>query len=151
MLFAASCARRCTCAPARRGAVRCIDGRLHAGLAAQRIDAQAGIVGHGRQAGGRRGVPRLGQRVLDERVMRLLGLGHAERALGDQLDRQRGEQLPQLGELLRVVRGQDQPHRMPLRAAWRRVALRTHQLANALASVSAVHLGRLNSASAVPA
>src|SRR4029079_5953570 len=45
--------------------------RLHAGRSAQRLDADAGIVGQCRQPGAAAGMTRLGQRVLDEARTRL--------------------------------------------------------------------------------
>ena len=62
-----------------------------------------------RQAAGLRRMARLGQRVLDEGEVRLLGLGDAQLALRHQLQRQRREQRLQLGQLLGVVGRQHQP------------------------------------------
>src|SRR5262249_27416883 len=84
--------------------------RDHARRAAERIDAQARVVGDRRAARGTRGMARLRERVLDEGDMRLLGLADAELALAHELDRQRAEQRAQLVELLRVVGRQHQPH-----------------------------------------
>src|SRR5574343_695398 len=93
------------------GAQRRVHGALHAGVPAQRVHAQAGVVGDRGQAGAVRGVAGLGQRVLDEGDVGLLGLDHAQAALRHQLQRQLTEERRQLLELLRVVGGQHQAHR----------------------------------------
>jgi len=67
------------------------------------VDAQARVVGQRGQAGVRGGEARLGQRVLDEGVKRLLGLAHAQLALRDELHAQRRQHGLQLGELALVV------------------------------------------------
>ena len=71
---------------------------MHAGLAAERIDAKAGIVRERRQLRRPARMARLGKGVLDERVVRLVGFGDAERRLRHELERRRqdGLQLPQL-------------------------------------------------------
>src|SRR5204863_4152503 len=78
--------------------------------AGKHVDAEARVVGDRRAAGGARGMTRLGERVLDEGDVRLLRLVDGQRALGDELDAERREQLGQLGELAGVVGGEDQPH-----------------------------------------
>src|SRR6185295_5929561 len=88
------------------GVVRRRDARR----AAERIDAQPRVVGDRRRVGGARRVARLRERVLDEGRMRLVGLGDAELALRDELDRQRREERGELGELGAVVRREDEPH-----------------------------------------
>src|SRR5689334_5880977 len=52
-------------------------------------------------------MPRFGERVLDKGVVRLLGLGHAERGLRDDFEAERGEQRFELAHLARVVRRED--------------------------------------------
>ena len=54
---------------------------MHPRRAAERLDAQAGIVGERRQARGAAGVARLGERVLEKGGVRLVGLADAERGL----------------------------------------------------------------------
>ena len=66
--------------------------RQHARRAAEGVDAQPGVVGEGRQAGGAGGVAGLGDGVLDEAGVGLLGLAHVEGRLGQHLDAQRGEE-----------------------------------------------------------
>src|SRR6266851_3236733 len=55
--------------------------RMHAGLAAERRDAKARIVGERGEPGGAARVACLGERVLDEGRVRLVGLAHAKLAL----------------------------------------------------------------------
>ena len=82
--------------------------RIDAGRAAERFDAQPGIVGERGQAGDACGVARLLQRVFDEGGVRLLALGHAELPLRDQFPAERGEDGVELFQLLGVVRGEDE-------------------------------------------
>ena len=100
---ALAAAARCWRRPARGAAPRArrarqLDAREvrrgHARRAAERVDAQARVVGDRRAAGWPRRMARLGQRVLDEGVVRLLGLGDAERALRHELERQRARTAP---------------------------------------------------------
>ena len=56
---------------------------MHAGRAAERGDADARVVGERGQLRVRARVPRLGERVLDERQVRLVGFGDAELGLRD--------------------------------------------------------------------
>ena len=79
--------------------------------AVQRIDAQTGIVGQRRQAGGARGVTRLEDRVLDERQSSFLGILDAEFGLRVQIDAGIAEQIAQFGEFSRIAAGQHQFHR----------------------------------------
>ena len=85
-------------------------GGAHAGLAAEGVHAQASVVGHGGQAAGTAGVAGLGQGVFNEGVERFLGLGNAQLGLADELDAQGREHGLELGQLARVVGGQDQLH-----------------------------------------
>ncbi len=78
--------------------------------AAERVDAQARVVGDRRATGRPRRMARLGERVLEERRVRLVGFADRELALGDELDPERREQRGELGELSRVVRREDQSH-----------------------------------------
>ena len=78
--------------------------------AVQRIDAQTGIVGQRRQAGGARGVTRLEDRVLDERQSSFLGILDAEFGLRVQIDTGIAEQIAQFRELSRIAAGQHQFH-----------------------------------------
>ena len=59
---------------------------MHPRRAAERLDAQAGIVGERRQARGAAGVARLGEGVLEKGGVRLVGLADAEGGLGHYLD-----------------------------------------------------------------
>ncbi|MNT27435.1 hypothetical protein D3C72_1630650 [compost metagenome] len=82
--------------------------RLHPGLAAQRFDADAGIVGQRRQPGQAAGVTRLFQRVFQEGVVRLRALRHVKAALRDHLDAQRRQQGGEFFQLAGVIAGQHQ-------------------------------------------
>src|SRR5690349_141767 len=99
-------------------AARVIRG-VHTRLAAERIDAEARVVGERGEAGGAAGVARLGERVLEEGGVRLVGLGDAELSLRGELDRGKdGTDLPQLAA---VPRGEHEFHRMPywrVRMSW---------------------------------
>jgi len=74
-----------------------------------RFDAQAGIVGERRQAGGATGVARLGERVLEERIVRLFRFRDAELRLGNDLKVKRRKQFADFADLARVAGGQHQP------------------------------------------
>src|SRR6185295_4034472 len=90
-------------------------GGMHAGRAAQRVDAQAGIVGERWQAGGAARVARLGERVLEEGVVRFVCLRNAELGLGKNLKLKRRQQFADLADLSRISRRKDQPlHRLQL-------------------------------------
>ncbi|MNV95065.1 hypothetical protein D3C71_1899180 [compost metagenome] len=69
------------------------------------IDAHAGIVGDGRQAGALGGKARLAQGVLDKGAMRLGRLAFEQVTLADEFHAQRGKHGLQLGELAAVVGG----------------------------------------------
>src|SRR5687768_14683899 len=84
--------------------------RVHAGCAAERLDAQARVVGERREAAGAARVSRLRERVLHERRMRLFGFYDAELGLGNQRDAERREQLPDLPEFSGVARRENQLH-----------------------------------------
>ena len=81
---------------------------LHARRAAERAHADAGIVGERRQLRVRARVPRLGERVLDERDVRLVRFGNAERRLRDHLDPERGEQPVELAQLAGIAGREDE-------------------------------------------
>lgn len=105
------------------GASPAVCSTFVAGRAAQRVHAQAGVVRDRGQPAGGCGVAGLGERVLDEGVVRLLGFRDAERALRDQLDRHRRQQRTEFLQLLGVVGRQHQAmsqarHRLSLRWAW---------------------------------
>ena len=80
---------------------------MHAGRAVQGVDADAGVVGKRRQPRVLARVTRLGECVLDKREMRLVGLGHAERRLRDDLDVERREDGADLVQLADVVGSDD--------------------------------------------
>ena len=80
--------------------------RQHAGGAAEDVDAQPGVVGEGRQAGGAGGVAGLGDGVLDEAGVGLFGFAHVEGRLGQHLDAQRGEQRGEFLEFAGVAAGE---------------------------------------------
>jgi hypothetical protein len=81
---------------------------VHARLAAECRHAQAGVVGERRQAGELRGMARLGQGVLEEGAVRLLGLGDGEGRLRQHLDVEGREQRGELAQLAGVVGGEDE-------------------------------------------
>src|SRR5207253_10112455 len=83
--------------------------RMHARLTAERRHAKPRIVGERRQPRGAARVARLGERVLDERRVRLLGLRDAERRLRHELELGRKDRL-QLAQLAGVMRGDDDFH-----------------------------------------
>ncbi|MPN26055.1 hypothetical protein SDC9_173477 [bioreactor metagenome] len=85
-----------------------IAGGKDTGGAAERPDAQAGIVGERRQAAVLGGVAGLGERVLGEGAVRFLGFRDAKLALRDDFEAERREQRVQLLHLLGVVRGEDE-------------------------------------------
>ena len=81
--------------------------RMNAGLAAERIDHQTGIVGEGGAAGRLRRGHRLDARIVGEGLAGFLRLGETElagRLRGDAVGR---EQLAHFGELAGIVRGDD--------------------------------------------
>ena len=88
----------------RAGPARGMNSRL----AAERIDRQAGIVGEGGQAGGLGRGLRLDPRVGAEAGAGFLGLRELELARRHRVDAERREQVAHLGELARIVRGDDQ-------------------------------------------
>ena len=84
--------------------------RLHAGRAAERLYAQPGVVGERRQAAGPAGMPCFGERILDERRVRLLGVVDAELRLGYDPHRQGREQRADLAQLAGIARREHQLH-----------------------------------------
>src|SRR5688572_32722704 len=95
-------------------------GGVHAWLAAERLDAQPRVVRERGQARGAARVPRLGERVLEEGLMRRLRLADAELQLRHELDRQRRKQCLDLADLSGVARGENQPlhQRTPSALLW---------------------------------
>ena len=86
-------------------------GGVHARLAAQRVDADAGVVRERRQARRAARVPRLGQGVLEKGEVRLLGIRDAELALGNDLDLKGRQQRADLGKLAGIAaRHNELPH-----------------------------------------
>ena len=81
--------------------------RMHPRRAVQRHGANAGIVGQRRQLRTAAGVARLGQRVLNERGMRLFGFRHIEIRLRHGFQPERGEQRSEFAQLAGVVGGDD--------------------------------------------
>ena len=81
---------------------------MHARRAAQRGDAHAGIVGERRQFRERARVPRLGQRVLDERRVRLVRIRDAEVRLRHDVDPARRQQAAEFAQLALVAGRQHQ-------------------------------------------
>jgi hypothetical protein len=53
-------------------------------------------------------VPRLGERILDEGLMRLLGFRYAELGLRHDLDAERREHVSELAQLARIVARENQ-------------------------------------------
>src|SRR3546814_200871 len=78
--------------------------------AAERVHAQARVVGQRRQPGDKRRVAGLEQGVLDEAQAGFLDVPDAEFALSDAVDACLTEQLPEFGELAGVAAGDDQFH-----------------------------------------
>ena len=74
----------------------------------KRVDAQAAVVGEGREAGKVRRLARLQVGIVDERVSDLLGLRQAEVLRADAGDAERLDQLGDLAQLARIVGGDDQ-------------------------------------------
>jgi hypothetical protein len=60
-------------------------------------------------------VSRLGEGILDERGVGLVGLGNPEFGLSNQLDRARSEQRTELAQLARVARCENQLHELKAR------------------------------------
>lgn len=91
-------------------------GGEHTRHPVQSLHRQPGVVGHGGQTAGLRARPRFDQRVLLEGRA---GLGHlgvlGDVAEADDLDARHAlgrQDAPQLGQLLLVARGDEQPHRL---------------------------------------
>jgi hypothetical protein len=104
--------------------------RRDPGGAAERVDNQTRVVGDRRAARRPGRVARLGEGVLDERGVRLVGLADCECALRDQVDAERREQR-QLGELAGLLpRTSLTPRPATARQS---AALRRDQLADAFA------------------
>src|SRR5262249_49266813 len=82
---------------------------VYAGRAVERVDADAGIVRQRRKPRERTRVPCLDERILDERRVGLVDLGHAELRLGNHLDAERLEEPPELAKLARVAGGRREP------------------------------------------
>jgi hypothetical protein len=101
---------------------------VHAGRTVQRGNADARIVGERRKLRVHARVPRLGERVLDERDVRLVGIGDAELGLRDHLDRKRREQRVNSRSLPAL---RDASTRRSITSLARGGALRRDQLANA--------------------
>jgi hypothetical protein len=84
--------------------------RVHAGLAAERVDAKARVVGERRQPGGAAGVARLGERVLEKGGVGFSRLANGQFLLWNDFNRQRREQGLDLPQLAGIARGEDQLH-----------------------------------------
>src|SRR5262245_23698378 len=82
--------------------------RVHARLARKGGGADPGVVRERRKPSEPRCVPRLGEGVLDEGRVRLLGVRDPERALWHDLDAERCEELAELPDFAGVRRGEDQ-------------------------------------------
>ncbi len=80
--------------------------RIQSQRAAERVHAQARVVGQRRQAGDPCGVARLQQRVLDKGQSGFLDVGHAQIRLRDQFGAGAVKQRAQLGELAGIAAGQ---------------------------------------------
>ena len=81
---------------------------MHAGLAAERKRAYAGVVRQRRQSGDLRHMARFCQRIFDESEMRLLRVGDAQPGLGQHLAAQRLEHGPDFAQLAGVAAGDDE-------------------------------------------
>ena len=78
---------------------------MNAGLAAERIDHQAGIVGEGSLAGRARRGHRLDARIRGESLAGFLGLAQPEFAGRLRFDAERRQQLAHFGQLAGIMRG----------------------------------------------
>ncbi len=83
-------------------------GRMNAGLAVQRIDTEAAVVGQGGQAGKVGGGAGLELGVGDKAGAGLLGLGQVEFGGAEALDAERRDQSADFAQLALVVGGDDQ-------------------------------------------
>jgi hypothetical protein len=83
-------------------------GRMHARGAPQGGHAQPRIIGEGGKTRGAARVARLGEGVLQERVVGFLGFTHAQLALRHCLDAQRRQQRLQLAQLAGVIGRDDE-------------------------------------------
>ena len=81
---------------------------MHAGLAAERIHAKARIVGKRCKPAGAAGMPRLGERVLEETLVRLVGLVDAELDCATTSIGKRREQRRDLADLPGIARSEDE-------------------------------------------
>ena len=125
--------------------------RMHAGLAVEGRDADPGVVGQRGKLCVPRGVPRLRERILDERRVRLFGVRHAERALRHDLDPERREQLAELAELARIGRCEDELlHRLQAPSAARCFAISSRMPRSASATRDTISTGVNGAPSAVP-
>jgi hypothetical protein len=84
-----------------------VEGRIEAGRAPQRINADAGVVGQGRQTRRVGRVPGLQEGILDEGVAGLVRTLDAEFRLRDEFDAGASQQLAQFDELAGVAAGED--------------------------------------------
>ena len=82
--------------------------RIDARRAAQRLDAQAGVVGERRQSGQAGGMPGFLQRILEKGMVGFFGFGDAEFRLWQHREIERGEQLRELTQLAWIIAGQHQ-------------------------------------------
>ena len=89
------------------GVAACIARRMHARCAAQRVDADAAVVGKGGQAAVLAGVAGFGKRVFNEGAVRLGAFGRVERGLRQDLDAVRGKQGGEFAQFARVVAGEN--------------------------------------------
>src|SRR5215471_13212274 len=80
--------------------------RLDAGRAAERNHANPRVVRESRQSRDTAGMPRLGERVLDEGLVRLLRVRDSQVALRDYFDAQGRKQAAELAQLTLVARGE---------------------------------------------
>jgi hypothetical protein len=85
-----------------------IAGGEDARCAAQRRDAQAGVVGQRRQPGQAGGVAGLGDGVLDERDVRFLRFRHVEGGLRQHVEIEGRQQLAEFAQLAGVARSENQ-------------------------------------------
>ena len=78
---------------------------MHAGCAAERRDADARVVRQRGHLRDRARVPRLGQRVLDERCVRLVRFRDREFRLRDHIEAAKAQQAAEFAQLALVAGG----------------------------------------------
>ena len=89
------------------GVVACVSRGMHTWCAAQRVDADAAVVGKGGQAAVLAGVAGFGERVFNKGAKWLGAFGRVERGLWQDLDAVRGKQGGEFAQFACVVAGEN--------------------------------------------